>query len=395
MQDAVPVAGLIDVAEAKRRVDAVAIGPPRLGAGEVLAVDAACPVDAPPWDKCLMDGFAVRASDLPGALTITGEAAAGHDGGTVRAGRAVAAMTGAPLPGGADAVVPIEWCAVVGDRVSVDRPVPVGHAVAKRGSDRRAGDVVLRQGTRLTPARRAALAHLGNDLPTYARPTVALLTTGDELVPPDVEPSGPQIRDTSFDMLADLLAGPLGCEVVGRHPRVPDDPAALRSTIEAVTANVIFIAGGVSMGGRDHVPNVLEKLGFEPIITKLRMRPGKPFLLAKRGGQFVVGLPGNPVSGFVCTLVLTGRLLMRLAGASPESAAPEVAMPLAEPLTKANGPRLFYQPCRLTPGGVVPLRWVGSADVFTLADADGLLVRPADDLPREAGALVSVVVLPR
>jgi molybdopterin molybdotransferase len=164
--------------------------------------------------------------------------------------------------------------------------------------------------------------------------------------------------------------------------------------MEAALADhdVLFVSGGMSMGAYDYVPRLLREMKFDLRITKLRIKPGKPFVFARRGGKFVFGLPGNPVSGFACTVRLASRLLSRLAGGQPTEkwVAGRLALPLA-----ANGPREFYQPARIawTPTGpeVTPLGWKGSADLFTLATADGLMVRPENEGPLPAGATVRVL----
>jgi molybdopterin molybdotransferase len=163
-----------------------------------------------------------------------------------------------------------------------------------------------------------------------------------------------------------------------------DEPSAIEEKIKlALSHDIVLITGGMSMGERDFVPGILRKLGGELKITKLRIKPGKPFVFAEMpGGKFAFGLPGNPVSAFICTLRLVSRLVMRIAGGSPE---PRIAIaPLGQPLD-ANGPREFYQPAIFDGKTLMSLRWVGSADVFTLARANAVMIRPENQPALSAG----------
>jgi molybdopterin molybdotransferase len=338
--------------------------------------------DYPPFDKAVMDGFAVRAADVAkggATLRVIDTIAAGAVGErAVEAGEAVAIMTGAPLPPGADAVVPVEETTRVGDRVTFRRAARAGEAIARRSSDVEAGRVVLAKGARLGPAQIAVAASVGAvEVPVFAPPSAAVLSKGDELVEIEAAPTGAQIRNSNSAMLVALLRR-LGCDVrdlgIAR-----DDPAVIRDAITKgiSLADALFVTGGMSMGERDYVPRLLQELGMELRITKLRIKPGKPFVFAAQstGTRYVFGLPGNPVSAFVCTLRLASRVLARMAGGTPDGRIGEAK--LSSPLP-ANGPREFYQPALRIGGGVDPMAWKGSADIFTLAVANCLIIRPAD-----------------
>jgi molybdopterin molybdotransferase len=303
-------------------------------------------------------------------------------------GAAVAIMTGAPLPAGADAVVPVEETSVAGQRVRFSRPA-AGRFIARRGSEGRADEIALGGGVRLGPAQIAVAASVGAaSVQVFALPSVAVLGSGDELVGVEQTPAGPQIRSCNNAMLMALL-GKLHCRGVDLGI-VPDDPGRLREAIgQGLRQDVLLISGGMSMGERDFVPGILRELGGELKITKLRIKPGKPFVFAVMpGGKFVFGLPGNPVSAFVCTLCLASRLLERLGGGAPGGVLRTV--PLARGL-EANGPREFYHPAVVEGPAVAPLQWKGSADIFTLARADGLIVRPENHSPLDAGAMVEFI----
>ncbi len=310
--------GIVDAAEVRLRAQRVGL---ERCEGLYLAEDLTSDRDAPPFDKSLMDGYAVRAGDLergPRELTVVDRIAAGESAASpLGEGEAMAIMTGAPLPAGADAVVPIEQTEKIeGDnRVRFGEPTGLGRFVARQGSDAAAGSVVLKAGTRLGAAQVAVAASIGMvNVPVYRAPSVAVLGTGDELVLPEQVPAANQIRSCNNAMLMTLLLRQ-PCRAIDLG-LVRDDPALIGERIEAgLEQDVLLISGGMSMGQRDYVPGILRRLGAEMKITKLRIKPGKPFVFAKMpGGKYVFGLPGNPVSAFVCTIFLVSRLLEKMAG---------------------------------------------------------------------------------
>ncbi len=394
-----PVTGLIGVAEAIALLDAAAVTPRvvRLAladaAGLRLAGDVVSDGDHPPFDKAVMDGYAVRAADVSAGaqLARVDTVAAGRVGTRpVNRGEAVAIMTGAPLPPGADAVVPVEQTTSGGGRVTFAAAARPGQAVAPRGSDVAAGVVVLPRGTRLGPAQVAVAAGVGAAVvAVYARAAVAVLSTGDELVEVDRTPTGAEIRNSNGLMLVALLRR-LGCDV--RHLGiVRDDVDATRSALaDGLGSDALFVTGGMSMGERDHVPRLLLDLGLDLRVSKLRIKPGKPFVFATDGRRMAFGLPGNPVSAFVCTVRLAARVLRRMAGGPADAG--EVDARLAVPLP-ANGPREFYQPAVWDGSAVTPLGWRGSADLFTLARANALVIRPEDAAAAAIGDVVRVLSL--
>lgn len=383
---------LIDAAPASPRVARVPLAD---AAGRVLAEDVLCDRDYPPFDKSLMDGYAVRSADArAGAvLRIAGEIAAGQrPTRRLQAGQAIAIMTGAPLPPNADAVVPVELAQRNGTSITVRDAVTTGQYVMRRGGDRAAGTRVLSRGTVIGATQLAVLATVGVCRPpVFARPTVKLLATGDEIVSVRSRPGPYKIRNANSVMLAGLLRS-LGCDLIGEVV-VPDDRKRLRSALSrAAVADLVVVTGGMSMGQYDFVPGLLVELGFDLKITKLRIKPGKPFVFGLRtDGKVAIGLPGNPVSAYVCALRLAGRLIRRMQGLPPDLRC--ITAPLADPLP-ANGPREFYQPAVWDGTSVRPLKWKGSADVFTLSVADALIVRPENDAPRDKGAAVQLLEIP-
>jgi molybdopterin molybdotransferase len=251
----------------------------------------------------------------------------------------------------------------------------------------------------------------------FARPSVAVLSTGDELVGIEQSPRGSQIRNSNNVMLVALLRR-LGCEVRDLGT-VNDDPEKIRAAMSdgLARADVLFVTGGMSMGQYDWCPKVMREMGADLRITKLKIKPGKPFVFGEiaaaslavsqtgarpvakpqasreSAGQvrYIFGLPGNPVSGFVCTLRLCSRLLTRIAGGEP--CEKWLTGTLDAPLA-AYGPREFYQPARYNAGRVQALAWKGSADLYTLAAADVLLVRAENEPALPAGATVKVLEIP-
>jgi molybdopterin molybdotransferase len=438
------VSDLLTVAQAIAIIDATAVVPrvvtlPLVDAdGYVLAEDIVADRDYPPFDKSLMDGYAVRCVDVastPVELTVIGEIAAGQVAARGLAQReAFAIMTGAPLPAGADGIVPIEATQRANEKVHILRASAPQRFIARRGNEVRQSDVVLGRGTELGPAQLAVAASVGAaKVKCCTKPQAAILSTGDELIAIDAAPGPAQIRNSNAIMLAALLRR-LGCEVIDLGI-VRDDPAATRDALQrGMRHDLLFITGGMSMGEYDYVPRTLIELGAQLKITKLRIKPGKPFVFAKgtstisgaddrvssdrvaaeitkikgtsmisaparldearssaaeiRNVPFIFGLPGNPLAGFVCTIRLAWRLIARLRGAQPVENWRDVKLADALP---ANGPREFYQPVFVNNGFVQPLQWKGSADVFTLARANALLVRAENEPARASGETVRVL----
>ncbi len=313
---AATVASLLTLEEAQERVlglvrplasESVPIGK---AAGRVAAEDVRALVDLPPFASSAMDGFAVRAGDLPATLRIVGESAAGRPyEATVEAGCAVTISTGAVVPDGADAVVPVEHVVRRENSVEISVKVEPGSHLRPRGGDVVVGDVVLPGGSKLTPARIAAAAAAGAAaLSCRRRPRVAVLATGSELVAPGELLRRGQIYESNSLMLAGVLEA-AGAEVVPEPPAA-DDQAVLRAALErGLAADVLVTSGGVSVGEHDLVREVESELGVEEIFWRVAIKPGKPISFGVRGETLVFGLPGNPVSALVgCELFVKPAL---------------------------------------------------------------------------------------
>jgi molybdopterin molybdotransferase len=273
--------------------------PVALAAGRVLTADAHAPVDLPLFDSSAMDGFAVRAVDAPGRLRVAGQSQAGSPfEGTVGRGEAVAISTGAVVPDGSDAVVPVERVRRDGDHVEVQAVAPGTH-VRGRGGDVAAGDIVATAGTRLAPRHLGAVAAAGlAEISCARRPRVVVLATGSELRTPGTTLGPGEIYESNTTLLAAQAAS--AGAVVDVLPAVTDDPAATRVALErGLDADVLITSGGVSVGPHDLVRGALAELGAEEVFWRVAVKPGKPVAFAVSGATLVFGLPGNPVSSLV------------------------------------------------------------------------------------------------
>jgi molybdopterin molybdotransferase len=372
------------------------LGPAVLG--RVLAEDIASDIDSPPYTKSVMDGYAVRSADVPGptTLTVIEEVAAGRvPTRPVGPAQATRVMTGAPIPEGADAVVPHEATTLDGTSVRVRQAVPAGQFILPRGREMRAGEVVVPARTVLGPAALGLLAAVGRtEARLYPTPRVSILSTGDEVVEADQQPGPGQIRNSNGPMLQALAAR------AGAHPHylgiARDDPEALARLVRQGLdeGDVLVLSGGVSAGKFDFVPGVLREAGVEAHVHKVRMKPGKPLFFGTRGEKLVFGLPGNPLSSFVGFELFVRPALRKLAGHA-DPGPTFVPLPLTAPLVTEND-RPTYTPARLevtSSGlGVRPAPWFGSADLRAFLTADALLQLPAGPVNYAAGAAVPALL---
>lgn len=357
--------------------------------GRVLASAVASPIDLPPFRNSQMDGFAVVASDLsPGVtLPVVGEvAAAAGTPAPLAPGSAVRIMTGAPVPEGADAVVPVEDTVATDDgRVAIASMWSAGSYIRDVGSDLRAGAELLPAGVRLSSRHLAALSAAGiTSIPVVSRPRLAVISTGSELVAPG-EPLGPgQIADSNGTALV-AAAREVAAEIV-LDGRVVDDADAFGALLEAAIAagaELVLTSGGISQGTHEVVRETLEPLGAT--VDVLAMQPGGPQAIASYRGIPVVGFPGNPVSSQISFLLFVEPILREIAGLPDRS---RVARVLDEPLTSAPGRRQFLRGRALPGGRVVPHGGPSSHLVAALATADVLIDLPEDATELPAGATV-------
>lgn len=401
--------------------------------GLVLVEDAISDLDSPPFDKALMDGYAVRSADVADGraeLQVIEEVFAGQVARkTVAAGQATRIMTGAPIPEGADVVVPVEHTRTrdldaPSVRVTIETTLTSpGRNILPRGASVRAGTCVLHRGSQIRAQELGCLAELGKDtVSVYRRPRVAVLATGDELVPVGETPGPGQIRNSNETMLVAQLrqmgAEPLPLGVAR------DNAAELRERITVgLQADVLLLSGGVSAGKLDLVPGVLEELGVRQIFHKVSVKPGQPLWFGVAAGVrsqgsgvrekevvtgqqsaippnpqspnpecYVFGLPGNPVSSMVCCELFVRTAIRRLMGIYPAE-----PVPLRARLTRDyenNNTRPTYHPAKLewTPDGplVHTVRWIGSADLSATVEANCMALFPPSERVFREGEILDV-----
>ena len=373
------------------------LAPLEAACGRTLAENVGADRDYPPFHRSVRDGYAVRAADVgkaPVELHCRGEVPAGaHFAGTVGAGECVSIMTGAPLPAGADAVVMVEYTESDGDKVRIQRGVQAGENVVPQGSEARAGAMVLPRGRRLGAGELGLLATVGKSLvPVFVRPVVAILPTGDELVPVEQKPEWFQIRNSNAVSLAAQVAGAGGiphCLKIA-----PDRQDALRSMIqEGLNADLLLLTGGVSAGKYDFVEPILAELGAEFYFQSVALRPGKPLVFGRAAGKFFFGLPGNPVSSFVTFALFVRPALAVLAGGEFEPPC-FLRARLDKPFQLRGGLTAFL-PARLERSGGDPVvslvSWQGSGDLVGVAAANCFLVVRPDQTSLATGDWVDVM----
>jgi molybdopterin molybdotransferase len=369
------------------------------GAGRSLAGDLAARRTQPPAPVSAMDGYAVRGDDVAAAgatLTVVGEVAAGHPFGRALApGEAARIFTGGIMPTGADTVAVQEHARRSGDRVTFEDATPSGKNVRPAGLDFTAGDVLLRRGRRLT-SRDLALAAAMNhaELLVHRRPRVVVFATGDELLPPGIEPGPGQIIHSNGFALA-ALARNEGAEAIDLgivRDRLDDTIAAVRRARD-LDADILVTSGGASVGDHDLVKPALAAVGIDLSFWKVALRPGKPMMHARLGALHVLGLPGNPVSSYVCAVLFLVPLIRRLLGRTDGGLATEPAV-LGTDL-KANDERADYLRATLTrePDRLVatPYPNQDSSMISPLAGAECLVVRAPFAPPAVAGSPCAVI----
>jgi molybdopterin molybdotransferase len=363
-------------------------------AGRVLAEDVVAAFDVPPFDRAAMDGYAVIAADLesgepdaPISLTLidsvfTGQAPRRSLG----RGECIAIATGAPVPSGADAVVMIEQTFPTGGLVGFRTPAQAGQNIGRRGSDVHRGEIILTAGTWLSPARLGVLAALGiTGAAVYARPRVAILCTGDEIVAPGNPLGSGQIYDVNTETLAAVVREHGGEPVV--FPPVPDERVATAAAFErALAKDLVLVAGGSSVGERDYILETIEARGTV-VFQGIAIKPGKPTIFGVADGRPVFGMPGNPTSCLSNAYLLVAPFLRHMARLPPNPPS-AVRVRLASAVTSPADRHQFY-PVRLVGGEAIPA-FKGSGEITSLASADGFFEIPVGVERVVAGEMVDV-----
>jgi molybdopterin molybdotransferase len=379
-------------------------------AGRVLADSVLADRDIPPFPRSTRDGYAVRSADLaqtPVTLEVIGEIKAGERPEkitkNVERGQAVSIMTGAPVPPGADAVVMVEYSSQRENEVEITRGVGSGENVVPRGAEARAGGELVGRGVRLNDAAIALAATAGRfSLEVYRRPRVAVLTTGDEIVAIDTVPGPTQIRNSNSYSLAVQIRQAGGEPVL--LPIAPDEPRGLRHLIEqGLSADLLLMTGGVSMGRYDLVEQVLSELHANFFFTGAKIQPGRPVVFGKCGADsstsertatYFFGLPGNPVSTMVTFELFARPILEALAGMSPRKLLFVHARLKSEIRVKPGLKR--FLPAILSGefenSQVELLAWQGSGDVAATARANCYIVVPEDRERIPADEFVAILM---
>jgi molybdopterin molybdotransferase len=363
-------------------------------AGRVLARDVTSAVNVPNFARSMMDGFALRAEESYGAssynrlsLRILGTCLPGVAfPGQVATGEAVRIMTGAPLPVGADAVLPVEESELDGQSLLVLSPVSSGKHVGQVGEDIRVGDVVQPVGRVLRPQDIGVLSSIGvRVIPVVRRPRVRIMITGNELLPAGTPPAGFRIADANGPMLAALVARDGGEPILGDI--IPDDPAAICESLFA-DADMVLVSGGSSVGQEDFVPNLLAEHG-ELAVHGVAMRPSSPTGMGRLGGRLVFLLPGNPVSCLCAYDFFAGRAIRALGGRSRDWPHRRVRARLIRKLVSIVG-RVDYARVIVRGDEAEPLAVSGASILSSTTRADGFVIVPADSEGYPPGAEVEV-----
>jgi molybdopterin molybdotransferase len=347
--------------------------------GRILAESVRAERDYPALARSLRDGYAVRSADIPGTLNVRGEVRAGDQlQSDLLPGEALEIMTGAPVPAGADAVVMVEHITRLDNQVRIDQPAERGQFINQRGAEAVAGSELIPARTKIDASHIATLATMGQtSLPVFAKPRVAILATGDEIVSLNEQPAPHQIRNSNSYMLAALVRASGGEANI--LPVARDTKEALLPLLEeGLSHDLLIVTGGVSAGKYDLVKPALRELGVAFLFEKVRIQPGQPTAFGIANGKPVFGLPGNPGSSLITFLLFARPALELLAGIQ------DVILPLLSARFEApfrhKGGLTRFLPARLSDDGqhLRHISWQGSSDIPALAKANCFLVAEHD-----------------
>lgn len=361
--------------------------------GQFAATEVWARLPLPLFDNSSMDGYAVRAAEARAGAQLrrSGEQPAGRDRAlTLRTREAIRIFTGAPLPSGADAVLMQEDAVALDESITVQAAVEVGENIRRRGSDLAVGQKIVACGDRLTPTLASLLASQGlAEISVGRPPRIAILSTGDELVPPDQPLQPGQIYESNGILLALLTAAAGGSPT--QLGVAVDEPAALRAKIAAgLEHDALVLSGGVSVGERDLVKSVLRELGAQVDLWRVAIKPGKPFLFGRCGSCKIFGLPGNPVSSLVTFLCFVRPALWKMAGAREFTPPAQAAVTTMELHNAGDRPHYFRG--KFHAGKFTPFGRQESHALFGLSQSNAL-VRVTAGESRPVGAEVAVIPL--
>jgi molybdopterin molybdotransferase len=373
------------------RVPQVETTPLEAAAGRLLGRDIFADRPYPALDRTARDGFAVRSADMPGRVRVVGEVRAGEQfDRVVGPGEAVEIMTGAPVPKGADAIVMVEHVRREGESIAFDRPVAAGQFINFRGGEAAEGSLMLSAGQRLGYCEIALLASVGvAAVPVFERRRVAIITTGDEIVPPDQNPEPQQIRNSNAYSLAAQVARAGGIpELLGI---ARDNLDATRAIIDrGLAADLLLISGGVSAGKYDVVELALQSFDAAFFFDRVAIQPGQPLVFGKARDCFFFGLPGNPASTMVTFELFARTALEMLSGCPPTEPVFSLGR-LTRDYRHRPGLRRFLPAKVGNTGEVTPITWTGSSDIASLTRANAFMVVDPLQETWNAGDLMPVL----
>jgi len=349
-------------------------GPLNAVSGRILHEDVVSPEDLPAFSRSAMDGYLILAKPATSSLRLAGEILAGDPPRQPEPGETLRVSTGCAVPETGVCVIRQEDVSVTGNLITVRTKIVAGSSIRQRASQAARGDVLLARGIRINPGAIALLASVGKTHPLVAKPVpVFHISTGREIVEASRTPGFGEIRDSNSPMIAALLADQ--CASLVGHAKLPDDPSQLRAALDspnARNARIILISGGASVGDHDHTKECLLATGFDIVFAGVAMKPGKPLLLAQRGETLAFGLPGNPLSHFVCFHLFVRHALASITGAPPPE---RFTAPVPHDLRKLQDPRETWWPCRSSPFDLIA--WRDSSDIRHLTSANALVRIPA------------------
>jgi molybdopterin molybdotransferase len=356
----------------------------------ILAEDIRSDTDLPPFNKSAVDGFACKKEDLGKELLVIESIPAGKQPlKKIHTGQCARIMTGAMVPEGAECVVMVEDTETIpGEKI---RHLKESSAIniCFKGEDVKSGTVVLEKGTILEPQHMAVLASVGVPAPNVSvQPRIGIISTGDELVEPGVDPAPGQIRNSnSVQLVAQVLKTSVVPEYLGI---AKDNEASLRDLLKSAIAgrDIVLLTGGVSMGDFDYVPEVLESLGAKILFKSIAIQPGRPTLFGISGNTFIFGLPGNPVSSFVLFEMLVKPFILSMMGAVFKQ--PFHTLPMGVELKRKKSERMSLIPVRIEEGQVFPVDYHGSAHIHAYVFANGIITLEPGKTQLEKGELTDV-----
>ena len=358
--------------------------------GRILAEDIRSDMPMPPFDKSAVDGYACRSEDLGRNLEVIEVIPAGVEPkNEITPGKCAKVMTGGVVPEGADTVIMVEDTETVSDTSIRFTGAKTSANICYLGEDIRKGQVVLKKGTLIKPQEIAVLASVGiANVPVYKQPLVGIISTGNELVEPHLKPASSQIRNSNAYQLSAQVSGAGAVpEYFGIALDTEDSTRAL-ITKAVEKCDVVLLTGGVSMGDFDYVPKVLDELGIAIRFKSIAVQPGRPTVFATKDGQYLFGLPGNPVSSFVQFELLVKPLLYGLMG--HDFKPPVLRIPMGETFERRKARRKSFIPVTIRSGKVYPVEYHGSAHIHSYIFADGMVAVEIGKSKLAEGEMVDV-----